>query len=87
MTNPNESAFPEVREQPQYNKHSYGLTKREYFASLAMQGLLSNSDYTRLSQKVTAIYAVEMADALIKELNEERITLRTTNPRQNETIH
>lgn len=31
-TNPNESAFPEVQEVPQFNSHSYGLTKREYFA-------------------------------------------------------
>ena len=33
MTHANESAFPEVQEQPQFNHHSYGLTKREYFAS------------------------------------------------------
>ena len=42
MTNADESAFPEVQENPQFNFHSYGLTKREYFAAMAMQGLFAS---------------------------------------------
>ena len=32
-TFPYHSAFPEVQEVPQFSSHTYGLTKREYFAS------------------------------------------------------
>jgi hypothetical protein len=55
-----------------------GLTKREYFAAMAMQGLISNlSKYVQVHQKSSAhelIYptmdtAVIIADALIAELN------------------
>jgi len=35
MTNANESAFPEVQPLPQFDYHTYGLTKREYFAAMA----------------------------------------------------
>jgi len=42
-----------------------GLTKREYFAGLAMQGLISRTHCV----EGLAIYAVEMADALLKELD------------------
>lgn len=77
MTNGQESAFPEVQEVPQFSYHSYGLTKREYFASMAMQGVLSDPTNESLSQKAIAIYAVEMADTLIKELNKERVTFNT----------
>lgn len=51
-------------------KHTLGLTKREYFAALAMQGIISNwklkdpDDVCRMS--------VNLADKLIKALNEER---------------
>ena len=82
MTDGNESAFPEVQEQPQFNHHSYGLTKREYFASMAMQGLLSNPNDHSLSQKAIAISSVEMADALIKELNKEYAAFNITNFRE-----
>ena len=55
-----------------------GLTKREYFAAMAMQGLISNlSEYVQVHQKSSGhelIYpsmdtAVIIADALIAELN------------------
>ena len=45
-----------------------GLTKREYFAGLAMQGMLSSSDYATSTWNTVAIEAVEVADALLKEL-------------------
>ena len=44
-----------------------GLTKREHFAALAMQALLSSSDN---SIKTIAEVSVASADALIKELEE-----------------
>lgn len=50
-------------------KLSYGLTKRELFAAMAMQGLLSSFDkdgtWTGLDCEKEA---VKMADALLKEL-------------------
>lgn len=45
-----------------------GLTKREYFAALAMQGLM---DYSSKSFTDNAKDAVRQADALIAALNEE----------------
>ena len=42
-----------------------GLTKREYFAALAMQGIITKG-YTN---GYIAKEAVEIADALIEELN------------------
>jgi hypothetical protein len=52
----------------EYNNNyiSNGLTKREYFAAMALQGLLvnNNNDYA-----YCVISAVEYADGLIDELN------------------
>jgi hypothetical protein len=46
----------------------FGLTKREYFAAMALQGLLSQSQFLINSEKF-AKFAVEAADALMAELN------------------
>ena len=67
-----------------FNWYSYfygtqdGLTKREYFASLAMQGLLTRvpkrfdgeTDLGILESKIIAEESVIMANELIKALNE-----------------
>ena len=50
-----------------------GLTKREYFAGLAMQGLLASCDWNLsvLNKTLideTAIKSIEMADELLKQL-------------------
>jgi hypothetical protein len=51
-----------------------GLTKREYFAGLAMQGLLANSAFsidTDINLTVTEQYtisAIKYADELLKQL-------------------
>ena len=51
-----------------WNKPQYGLTKREHFASLALQGLVSTeNDDLHISY---AYDAVQMADALIEALND-----------------
>jgi hypothetical protein len=45
-----------------------GLTKREYFAALAMQGMMANNRDG--SSQLFAELSVKMADALIKALNQ-----------------
>ena len=54
-----------------------GLTKREYFATKAMEGLLSNPEWMiqyngekyLMEKDIVAEVAVKMADELIKALN------------------
>lgn len=60
-TDPNESAFCNGYEDP-------GLTKREHFAGLAMQGLVAGDDGTSTAE-CFASDAVKIADYLIAELN------------------
>jgi hypothetical protein len=48
----------------------FGLTKREYYAGLAMQGLLA-SGASKNEAHLNAIYAVQHADALLIELAKE----------------
>ena len=43
-----------------------GLTKREYFSAMAMQGLLAQNGYSRMD--ILASDAVEQADAILEEL-------------------
>ena len=53
-----------------------GLTKREYFAAMAMQGLLSNSNYDIHEDGAfdfVAEDAISFADAVLKQLE-------TSNP-------
>lgn len=51
---------------------TFGLSKREHFASMAMQGMLSNTVFTDCYNTETLAQAsVEYADALIKELNKK----------------
>ena len=45
-----------------------GLTKREYFAAMAMQGMTSNNSIT---VETVAAWAVQYADALLAELGKE----------------
>ena len=60
MRNADYGAFPS---EPDGWPKEFGLTKREYFAGLAMQGLLANGDYEGVESA-----AVVKADALLKEL-------------------
>jgi hypothetical protein len=48
-----------------------GLTKREYFAAMAMQGLISN-ELTIQGPDGLSIDAVKYADALIEQLNRRK---------------
>lgn len=55
-----------------------GLTKREYFAGLAMQGLLSNPEWMKeykgekylMQTDIVAEVAIKTADALLKALED-----------------
>ena len=51
-------------------KDVIGLTKREYFAAMTMQGILSGQNYH--FQHEIADSAVYMADALLAELNKTK---------------
>lgn len=46
-----------------------GLTKKEYFAALAMQALLANSAETTMTPSQCVSLAVIMSEGLIEELN------------------
>ena len=48
--------------------HLLGLTKREYFAGLAMQGMLAGGNY---SETETPYCAVKLADELLKQLQND----------------
>lgn len=75
MSKANEPAFPEIRTDdqlaPGYVYSTGGLSKREYFACAAMQGMLGN-------QKINPqwvdlpLEAVQKADILLAELSKER---------------
>jgi hypothetical protein len=82
-TNPDASAFPlpasiapvasgfqtPAQLMAAFEPESGGLTKREYFAALAMQGLTSFASPLTVYERVNR--AVEYADALIDELNKD----------------
>jgi hypothetical protein len=59
-----------------YTVNSLGLTKREHFAGLAMQGWLArcaNAPHSiKLEPDDMAAVAVSMADALLAELNKSK---------------
>lgn len=69
MIDPNDPAYPNG---PIHMMNMEGLTKREYFAGLAMQGMLSNAINHREAAVDLAICAKAMADALIAELNKSK---------------
>jgi len=48
-----------------------GLTTREYFAAMAMQGYCANMHTPHQDANHVAEYAVQVADSLIKHLNFE----------------
>lgn len=50
-------------------KETVGLTKREYFAAIALQGLLAGHGNDRLTLLGMAKESVKLADLLIEELN------------------
>jgi hypothetical protein len=79
VTNPNDPAFPEIHSDPEM-KDYHGLTKREWLAGLAMQGLLANGlaherGFTVDKKEMPIVDAcVFIADVLIAALNTPKET-------------
>lgn len=79
--NSDEGAFPRSHSEDVFNDEQHfaqkGLTKRELFAAMAMQGMLSNSDTLNTIDKQGHGYirvcenSVIYADALISKLRKE----------------
>lgn len=70
MTQKDELAFPMMVDGIPY----VGLEKREYFAAIALQGLMANSSFYEsagMNPEQFARRAVQCADALINQLNED----------------
>lgn len=65
---PNAPAYPALYGQ---TNGADGLTKRELFAAMAMQAFC-HPGHNNLSVNISAQAAVEVADALIAELNKEQ---------------
>ena len=65
MKNSDQSAFAAVAIDGNNSHFEAGLTKREYFAAIAMQGILSTGSG---HEKQIAEAAVIYADALLSEL-------------------
>lgn len=73
--NPNDPAFP----LPGHLRESLGLTKREWFAGMAMGGILSgisgimttDKANLRILLETTPEAALKMADMLIAKLSEQ----------------
>jgi hypothetical protein len=79
MENGKQPVYPTIGESQHGEEvRLYGLTKREYFAQLAMTAILSNptrtgmesQDSGRLHEDYLAKYAVGYADALLKQLEQ-----------------
>jgi hypothetical protein len=69
MENGKQGAFACVDSQKQYLQE--GLTKREYFAGLAMQGILSKGSV--YDDEWICMRSLKLADELIKQLGDELV--------------
>jgi hypothetical protein len=71
QTNKDDSAFPIFDSSGEHFLKHRGLSKREYFAALALQGMLSNPslDGEEYTPNLNACLAIEAADILIYRLN------------------
>jgi len=79
MTNGNDAAHPTLEQNGNERWNTeYGLTKREHFAAIAMQGLLSNPEWMivfksekfLMQPEIIAETSLKAADALITQLNQ-----------------
>ena len=69
ITKANDCSFPVIAENYIIDG---GLTKREYFAAKAMQGIIANKDGLDIKIERIVESAVDTADALIEELNKTK---------------
>ena len=82
MTNGSDAAQPQITTEPtstfsRFGEHHYGdvtssggLTKREYFAAMALSGMVANYDRLQDGDNSVAVDAVRLADRLIEALNQ-----------------
>lgn len=49
-----------------------GLTKREYFSGLAMQGMMANQGLNSYENNTIAEWSIEMADELLAKLDKTK---------------
>ena len=68
MKNADEPINPIPEHFDKYQNENIGLTKREYFAGLAMQGMLANSSLNNLKEETVAEISVLCADKLLENL-------------------
>ena len=68
MENKNKLAFASSFGRHEDDIKNGGLTKREYFAGLAMQGMLSNENTIVWTDHKIAKESVDLADELLKAL-------------------
>jgi hypothetical protein len=66
-TKKNEPAYPNIQV-PSFKD----LTKREYFAAMALQAIISNKDGLDIKIERIVESAVDTADALIEELSKTK---------------
>ena len=74
MITGNEPINPTVwdeRHRPEIIRDNDGLTIRQHFAAMAMQGYMANQYTPHQDTLYIAEYAVKCADALINELNKK----------------
>lgn len=71
QANKDDSAFPIFDSSGEHFLKHGGLSKREYFAALALQGILSNPslEADEYNANLNAYLAIEAADELIHGLN------------------
>lgn len=71
MENRNQPAFPPSKELCEYAKiegYPFGLTKREYFAGVALQVIVNK--YVASQSKEAVEHAIVLADELLKQLTQ-----------------
>ena len=82
MENRNQSAYPvTIEDNGNPSITHLGLTKREYFAAMAMQGLLSNPEFIKggsfdfksrgTEEKLSSI-STQLVDELLKKLDKSK---------------
>lgn len=74
--NADASAFPNKIEKYSEVRYDFGLTKREYFAGLVMQGIVVNAGrngYSFSGKEEIVKDSVKIADELLSELNNTRL--------------
>lgn len=71
MENKNLPAFASVAISGENGYQQEGLTKREYFAGLALQGMLAQKDINDRYKPNIIENAVEFADLLLEQLEKQ----------------